>query len=51
MANNKKESEEKKPKVELKKFKLKNDYPPKKKGEFIMLSKDAESYLKSKKLI
>ena len=42
---------EKKPKVQLKRFKLKDDYPPKKKGEFVQLSKEGETYLKSKNLI
>lgn len=40
-----------KPKIELKKFKLKDDYPPKKKGETIELSEEGEKLLKSKNLI
>lgn len=44
-------TELKKPKIELKKFKLKDDYPPKKKGEVIELSKEGEILLKSKNLI
>lgn len=41
----------KKPKKELKTFNLKDDYPPKKKGDPIKLSKEGELYLKSKNLI
>lgn len=41
----------KKPKKELKQFLLREDYPPKKKGEKILLSKEGEAYLKSINLI
>ncbi len=37
--------------TDLKSFKLKDDFPPKKKGEMIELSKEGEVILKSKNLI
>ncbi len=52
--NNAKPEEEKavqKPKIPLKKYKLKDDFPPKKKGEIIELSKGGATLLKSKNLI
>lgn len=52
MANKKKaEPKAEKPKIELKRFKLKDDFPPKKKGEWISLSKGGAELLKSKNLI
>ncbi|MEO0572581.1 MAG: hypothetical protein AAF039_12820 [Bacteroidota bacterium] len=51
MAKKEARPEVEKKKIELKKFKLKDDYPPKKKGEYVMLSKGGEILLKSKNLI
>ena len=40
-----------KPKKQLKEFVLRDDFPPKKKGEKILVSKGGEQLLKSKNLI
>lgn len=51
MAKKKETPEAIKPKKVLKRYRLRDDYPPKKKGEIIELSAEGAILLKSKNLI